>query len=199
MHDIYNDYLLYLEHNEVGYEMLNTYCKNIVNWYGIKVGGVKKLIPNLYDKVKFFVHYKNLKYCLGLGIKLVKIHRILCFKQKNWLKSYTDFNTRKRRLSNDEFNKNLYKLMNNCIYGKGIENIRKRINPKLVNDKKSYLRIVNKPNFVSQKIIDKYFVAIHYKKKLLTLNKPIYVGFCILELSKLLMDKFHYDYVLKKF
>ena len=199
MHDIYNDYLLCLEHIEVGYEMLSTYCKNIVNWYGIKVGGVKKLIPNLYDKVRFFVHYKNLKHYLGLGIKLVKIHRILCFKQKNWLKSYTDFNTRKRRLSNDEFNKNLYKLMNNCIYGKGIENIRKRINLKLVIDKKSYLKIVNKPNFVSQKIIDKYFVAIHYKKKLLTLNKPIYVGFCILDFSKLLMDKFHYDYVLKTF
>ena len=89
--------------------------------------------------------------------------------------------------------------MNNCIYGKSIVNIRKRNNVKLVNDKKKYLKIVNKPSFVSQKITDKNFVAVHCKKKVFTLNKPIYFGFCILELSKLLMYKFHYDYVLKTF
>ena len=92
----------------------------------------------------------------------------------------------------------MYKLANNCIYGKSIENLRKRINVKLVNDKKKYQNFVNKPNFVSQKIIGKNFVAVHCSKKVLTLNKPIYVGFCILELSKLLMHQFHYDYVLKK-
>ena len=79
---------------------------------------------------------------------------------------------------NDEFNKNLYKLFNNCIYGKSIENVRKKINVKLIN-KKKYLKIVNKPNFISQKITDKNFVAIHCSKKILTLNKPIYVDFCI--------------------
>ena len=74
--DIHNDYPLCPEHIEMGYEMLSKYCKDIVNWYGIKV---KKLIPNLHDKVKYIVHYKNLKYYLGLGMKLVKIHRILKF------------------------------------------------------------------------------------------------------------------------
>ena len=93
----------------------------------------------------------------------------------------------------------MYKLFNNCIYGKRIENIRKRINVKLINDKKTYQKIVNKPNFISQKIIDKNFVAVHCSKKVLTLNKPIYAGFCILELSKLLMYQFHYDYVLRTF
>ena len=83
-------------------------------------------------------------------MKLRKIHRILKFKQKDWLKSYTDFNTEKRRLSNDKLNKNLCKLINNCIYGKSIENIRERTNVKLVNDKKKYQKIVNKPNFVSK-------------------------------------------------
>ena len=93
----------------------------------------------------------------------------------------------------------MYKLSNNCIYGKSIGNIRKRINVKLVNDKKKYQKIVNKPNFISQKIIDKNFLAVHYSKKVLTLSKPIYVGFCVLELSKLLMYQFHYDYVLNTF
>ena len=130
---------------------------------------------------------------------MVRVHRILSFKQSNWLKSYVDFNTKKRRESTDEFNKWLYKLLNNCVYGKSIENIRKRMNVKLVNDKKIYQRCVNKPNFVCSKILDKKFVAVHCSKKMLTLNKPIYVGFCILELSKLLMYQFHYNYVLKTF
>ena len=82
---------------------------------------------------------------------------------------------------------------------KSIENIRKRIDVKLINDKKKYLKCVNKSNFISQKIIDKNFVAVHCSKKVLTLNKPVYVGFCILEISKLKMDKFHYDYVLNTF
>ena len=90
---------------------------------------------------------------MSLGIKLIKIHRILSFKQSNYLKSHTDFHTKKRQESNDEFNKGLYKLMNNCIYGKRIGNIRKRINVKLVNDKKVYLKCINKPNFISQKKI----------------------------------------------
>ena len=171
--------------------MLSKYCKDIVDRYDIKVGRVRKLIPNLCDKVKYVVHYENLLYYLSLGMKLVKIHRILTFKQKNWLKVFTHFNTKKRQESNDEFNKNLHKLFNNCIYGKSIENARKKVNVKMVNDKKKYLKIVNRPDFVSQKIIDENFVAVHCKKKVLTLNKPIYVGFCILELSKLLMYQFH--------
>ena len=93
----------------------------------------------------------------------------------------------KRKGSNNELSKGLYKLLNDCIYGKSIENIRKRINVKFVNEKRKYQKIVNKPNFVPQKIIDKNFVAVHCSKKVLTLNKPIYVGFCILELPKLLM------------
>ena len=132
-------------------------------------------------------------------MKLVKIHRILSFKQSNWLRVFTDFNTEKRKESLDEFSKNLYKLMNNCVHNKYIENQRKRINVKLIHDKKTYLKCGNKSNFNSSKIFDKNFVAVHCSKKVLTLNKQIYVGFCILELSKLLMYKLHYDYVLKTF
>ena len=115
------------------------------------------------------------------------------------MKCYIDFNTNKRQESTDAFSKELYKLLNNCIYGKSIENIRKIINVKLINDKRMYQNIVNKPSFMSSKIIDKNFVAVYCSRKVLTLNKPIYVVFCILELSKLLMYQFHYDYVLKTF
>ena len=96
---------------------------------------------------------------------MIKINKILSFIQSNWLKKYVDFNTEKRKKSPDEFSKNMYKLLNNCIYGKSIENIRQRINVKLINDKKSYLKCVNKPNFISQKIYDRNFVAVHCAEK----------------------------------
>ena len=199
LHDLHNDYPLCPEKITVSHDMLSGYCREIADWYGIKVGGVKKLIPNLGDKVRYVVHYKTLRYYLSLGMKLARVHRVLSFKQGNWLKKYVDFSTEKRKQNNDEFSKHLYKLLNNCIYGKSIENIRKRMNVKLINDKKVYLKRVNKPSFISSKILDKNFVAVHCSKKVLTLNKPIYVGFCILELSKLLMHRFHYEYVLKTF
>ena len=193
LHDSHSDYPLCPEKIEVECSMLAKCCRDIADRYSIKVGGVKKLIPNLGDKTKYVVHYKNLQYYLSLGMKLVKTHRILSFKQSNWLKFYADFNAEKRKQSNDAFNKNLYKLLNNCVYGKSIENQIKKMNVKLINDKKVYQKIVNKPNFISQKIIDKNFAAAHCSKKVL--NKPIYVGFTILELSKLKMYQFHYDYV----
>ena len=80
-----------------------------------------------------------------------------------------------------------------------MENIRKIINVKLINDRKTYLRCVNIPNFILQKIFDKDFVAVNCVKTVLALNKAIYVVFSILELSTFLMYQFHYDYVLKTF
>ena len=166
--------------------MLSKYYSNFAKKYGIKVGGVKKLVPNLRDRI--VVNYKNLQYYLSLGIKLIKIHRILKFKQSNWLKEYVEFNTNKRQESTDEFNKIFLKLLINCVYGKSMENIRKRVNVNLINDSKEYLKCVSKPNFISQKIFDKHFIAVHQIKTVLTLNKLTDVGFCILELSKLLLS-----------
>ena len=99
LHNIHNDYPLCPKHISVNCEMLSNYCKNIADKFNIKVGNAKKLIPNLYDKIRYPIHYRNHQYSLKLGMKLIKIHRILSFKQKNWLKIFTDFNTEKRRLS----------------------------------------------------------------------------------------------------
>ena len=178
---------------------MSKYCSDIANKYGIKTGGVRKLIPNIADKVKYVVHYKNLPYYLSLGMKLEKVHRILKFKESNWLKEYVQFSTKKRQESTDELNKYFFELVVNCIYRKRIGNIRKRISLKLINNFNDYLRCVSKPNFVSQKIFDKNFIAVHQIKSVLTLNKPRYVGFSVLELNKLLMYKFHYDYVCNNF
>ena len=118
---LHNDYLLCPEKNEVIYDMLSKYCKEFVDRYDIKVGGVKKLIPNLSNKIRYSIHYKNLIYYLSLGMNLIKICRILSFKQSNWLKVLTDFNTEKKKNSPDEFSKYLYKLINSCIYSEIIE------------------------------------------------------------------------------
>ena len=89
--------------------------------------------------------------------------------------------------------------MNNSVFGKTMENLRKRICVELINNSKDYVRCVSKPNFISQKVFGKTVVAIHQIKLVLILNKPIYVGFSILDLSKLLMYKFHYEYIQNKF
>ena len=133
--------------------MLSKYCSDIVTKYEIRVDEVNKLVPNLRDKIKYLVHYKNLQYYLSLGMKLIKVQRILKFKQSNWLKEYIEFNTEKRKNAASEFEKNFFKLLINCKYEKNLENLRKRVSVKLINNSKDYLRCVNKPNFISKKNI----------------------------------------------
>ena len=137
--------------------MLSRYCSDIANKYGIKVGGVTKLVPNLRNKSKYVVHYKNLQLYLSLGMNLSKIHRVLKFKQSNWLKEYIDFDTEKRKNAVNNFEEIFVKLVINSVYRKTMENIRKRINVTLINNPKDYVRCVSKPNFISQKISRKIF------------------------------------------
>ena len=136
---------------------------------------------------------------LSLGIKLSKIHRILKFKQSHWLKKCIDFNADKRKNEVNSFEKDFFKLTNNSVFGKTMENLRTRISVKLITISKYCIRCVSKSNFISQKIFSKNFVAIHQIKPVLIPNKPIYVRFSILDLSKLLMYKFHYEYIQYKF
>ena len=199
LHNLHNDYPLAPEKLEITQNILSKYCSDIANRYRIKIGGVNKLVPNLRNKNKYVVHYRNLQLHLSLGMKLSKTDGILKFKQSDWLKKYIDFNTDKRKNAVNSFEKDFFKLMNNSVFGKTMENVRKRISVKLINNSKDYVRCVSKPNFISQKIFSKKFVAIHQIKPVLILNKPIYVGFSILDLSKLLMYKFHYEYIQYKF
>ena len=179
--------------------MLSKYCCSITNEYEIKISGVNKLVPNLGNKSKYVVHYKNLQLYFSLRIKLTKIQRILKSKQSDLLKKYIDFNTGKRTNAVTKFEKDFFKLMNNSFFVKTMENLRKRISVKLVNNTKDYIRCISKPSFVSQKIFSKNFVAIHEIKPILTLNKPIYVGFSILDLTKYLMYEFRYKYIKRNF
>ena len=108
--------------------MLSSYCKKIADEYEIKVGDVKKLIPNLGNKTNYVVHYRNLQLYLSLKMKLTKIYKVLKFKQSDWMKNYVEFNTEKRKNAANDFEKHFFKLMINSFYGKTVENFRKRIN-----------------------------------------------------------------------
>ena len=129
-------------------------------------------------------------------MKMTKFHRILKFKQSDWMKKYMDFNTEERKNANSYYEKNFFKLMINSVLRK---NLRKRVNFKLINNAKDYVKSASRPTFVFQKIFSKNLVAIHKIKPILLLNKPIYVGFSVLELSKLLMYDFHYNYFKEKY
>ena len=122
LHELQNDYPLAPEKLAVFSDMLSKYCKKIADKYEIKVGDVKKLIPNLGNKTNYVVHYRNLQLHLSLGMKLTKIHRILKFKQSDWMKKYIDFNTEKRMNAANDFEKD-FKLMINSVYGKIMENL----------------------------------------------------------------------------
>ena len=178
--------------------MLSKHCSDIADEYGIN-GGVNKLVPNLSNKSKYVVHYRNLQLYLLLGMKLTKFHRVLKFKQSDCLKKYIDFNTDKRKSAANSFEKDFLKLMNNSVFGKTMKNLKKRMNVDLINNAKDYVKCASRPSFISQKIFVKNFVSIHEIKPVLTLNKPIYVGFSILDLSKLLTYEFHYKYIKNTF
>ena len=129
------------------------------------------------------LHYRSLQLYLSLEMKLTKTHRVLKFKQSDWMKKYIDVNTEKRNAANS-FEKDFFKLMINVVYSKTMKKLRKRINIRLVNNKKGFLEYTSRPTYITDKIFGKNYVAIHEIKPVLTLNKPIYVGFTVLELSK---------------
>ena len=127
------------------------------------------------------------------------MHRILKFKQKDWMKPYIDFNTKRRKEATNEIDKSHFELLNNAVYGKAMENMRKRIKIRVLKIFKDSIKYTSRPTCVNWKVFENNLAAIHEKKISLTLNKPIYVRFTVLELSKWEMYHFHYNFMKKKF
>ena len=146
-------------------------------------------------KEKYVLHYRNLQYYLSEGLILKRVHRILEFKQSAWMKPYIDFNTQKRKEATNEADNNLFKQFSNAVYGKTLENMRKRIKIRIATNEKDFIKYSSRPTYISHVKFGKNLLVIHEKKELLTLNKPIYVGCTILELSKLEIYKYHYGFM----
>ena len=165
----------------------------------VKVDKIDKLICSFKPKRHYVVHYKNLKQYLEEGMILKKVHRGMKYYRSPWMEPYIRKNTDLRKSASNAFEKDFFKLMNNSVFGKRIENIRKRQNVVLVDNKQLANKLSSKPNFERVTIFDENLVACHMKKTEVYFNKPIFVRQAILDISKTLMFDFHYNYIRKKY
>lgn len=166
-----------------------------------KTSKFSKLIPNLQNKEKYVIHYRSLQQCIKHGLIVTKVHRVLKFKQSPWLKNYIDLNTMLRNNAENEFERDLFKSFINSIFGKTMENVDKRVNIKLVSH---WERIVNsfgaehyvsKPNFKNTTIFSENLVAVELGKTNIVYDRPVYVGFSILDIAKTVIYGFFYDFL----
>ena len=153
----------------------------------MKIDKCNKLVCNLFNKKKYVAHINSLKQALNHGLKLKKIHRIIEFNQEAWLKPYIDMNTESRKEAKNNFEKDLFRLMNNSVFGKTMENIRKHRDAKLVTTDKKKSKLVSEPNYHTINLISEDLSIIEMKKTKVKMNKPIYLGLSILAISKILM------------
>ena len=143
----------------------------------MEINKCKKLVCNLFNKKKYVAHINTLKQALNHGLKLKKIHRVIEFNQEAWLKPYIDMNTELRKLSRNDFEKDLFKLMNNSVFGKTMENIRKHRDIKLVTTDKKRSKLVSEPNYHTINLISEDLSIIEMKKTKVKMNKPIYLTY----------------------
>lgn len=184
LHDLHNDYPFCPEH-------MKTSQSND-----------QKLVLTLRNKYNYILHYETLKLALKHGLQLMRVHKILKFKQSRWLEKYIMLNTHQRTLSKNDFEKNLYKLMNNAVFGKSMQNVRKQADIKLINTwdgRAGAKALIARPTFKRCTIFNENLVAIEMLRTNTVMNKPIIVGASILEISKLKMYNFHYEFMLKNY
>ena len=208
IHDLTSDYPLAPEPLLIKEDMISPISKSFLANNGSVKDGVTtplkhnsqiKLTPNLFKKEKYVVHVKNLVYYLSKGVKLEKIHRILRFNQCSWIKPYVEINTQYRRLARSEFEKAFFKLLINSVFGKLMENVRKYRDVHLISNVRQHRLYTSRPQFKRFTIHSEDLVMVELNKTKVQLNKPIYCGFTVLDLSKLHMYKFHYDTVKHRF
>lgn len=202
LHDEHNDYPLAPEKIIVDNDQLSNFQKEIVSMLeenGVKRYKTKKLVPNLMNKKKYVLHERNLKFYIEKGLILKKVHRIIKFEQEPWLRSYIQMCTENRKRATSSFEKDFWKLMVNSLYGKSIEDKRKHSKVKVATNGRQALQQIRKPMFEQFYILDNDIAIIKLKKFEVILDKPIYLGFTVLELSKLHMYKLHYDHFKPKY
>ena len=193
VHDLHEDYPLAPERKVVPYRYLSPYARALCDRHGLKGStGTPKLLATLEDKERYVLHYRNLQLYLELGMQLGQVYNVLSFAQKPVFQRYVELNSKRRAASTNAFDVNLYKCMNNSNYGKTLERADNRTIIKLVNTLKKYFAGVSKTTFKSSKIINPNLVSLELKHVLMKVEKPMYLGFVILELAKYYMYQFHY-------
>ena len=163
------------------------------------INNTKKLVCNLQDKKNYVVHINVMKQALDHGLKLRKVIGVIEFDQEAWLKKYINFNTELRKNALNDFEKDFIKLMNNAVFGKTMENLRKHRDIKLVKTDKKRNKLVSEPNYHAMKLTDDNLAIIEMRKVKVKMNKPIYLGLSILDISKTTIYEFWYDHVKSKY
>lgn len=196
VHDAHNDYPLAPEKKVVdpkNYSLYQSQLSTILGEAGLKNIVSEKLLPNLNDKERYVLYSDNLKFYIEKGLILKKVHRVLKFSQKPWLSSYINLCTTKRQQSTTSFQKDFWKLMVNALYGKSIEDKRKHCKVEIVKSDIRAEKLIRKNHMEQISIINEDLAIFKMKNKRVFMNKPIYMGFTVLERSKLLMYHLHYN------
>ena len=235
LHRAHNDYPLAPEKLTITKDQMSRYQQKLIEELGTSFE-CEKLVPNLMDKSRYVLHYRNLQLYLSLGMKITKVHKVLQFNQSPWMQPYIQKNTQLRTAATNDFEKDFYKLMNNAVshfwislfslfqisaefvkcparllldrslfsvqvFGKTMENVWKKVDVKLLrsDEEQKILKYVAKPTFARQVIFNPYLVGIQNRKEKVLLNKPIYVGMTVLDLSKWLMYNFYCNTLKKNY
>ena len=159
-----------------------------------KLEKVEKLVCSIEDKEKYVIHIRALEQALSNGLKFKKVHRVIKFRQKAWLKPYIDMDTKLRKEAKSEFEKDFFQLMNNSVFEKTMESVRKHRDIKLVTTEEKQMKLVSEPNYHTTKNFSDNLLAIEMKKTSVKINKPVYLTMTILDISKTLMYELWYDY-----
>lgn len=193
-HDLIDAYPLIMDNTKIDIKDISSYQKSLLNDKELKKlkNPCLKLTPTLNDKKDYICNIANLKYFIQMGCE-VKIKKVVKYYQSRWLKPYIEFNTTMRQKAKSESEKNMYKLMNNAVFGKFLQDDRKHVDIKLITDKIKYQKCVNKLYFKGSTVLKKNkMMLIENYKKFVLLNKPVQVGTTILDRSKETMQKFYY-------
>ena len=195
LHDLHDGYPLAPEKRATEPWKMSEY--QLMADLGLEPPNTEKLVLTLEDKEKYVTHYKNLQFYLSQGMRLKKVHRVLEFNQEPWMEPYIRITTEFRKQAKSDFETNFYKQMNNSVFGKTMENLRNRVEVKIVRawEANKIRKLVSDPSFHNFELFSHDMSGIHMNKKRLVLNKPVYTGMTILDTSKLLMYDFYYNHL----
>ena len=197
LHDAHSDYPLAPEKMTVDENQVSSYCRDFNMKHARNFSSSSKLMCHLGDRKRYVVHAKTLSLYLRLGMKLTKVHRAISFHQEALMKRWIDGNTAKRALAKTDFEKDLFKLANSACFGKTMENVRGRMNLKLCCDATKYKRYINRTDYLNDTMIagddDSQLLAVNLRQTMVKLDKPIFAGLAVLDLSKAHMYDSYYN------
>ena len=201
LHDAHNDYPLAPEKKKIKPRQMSDFQRRLMADLDLTTPETEKLLLTLEDKEKYVVHYRNLQFYLRQGMRMKNVNRVIEFDQEPWMEPYIRMNTEFRKQARNDFETDFYKLMNNSVFGKTMENLRNRVDVKIVRDWEAdkIRKLLSSPSFDRFTIFGNDMAGIHMHKTKLVLNKPVYTGMTILEKSKILMYDFFYNHLKAKY